>query len=109
MTEKAEIKRYIAIVQLKSDSTTERLSRDVPQIIDFISRMSDGPKEQVFRSSDGLLFGYFFNSSAPSAVMRAEFEKCNGTANGDALLVFEAGELATGLGFSRAWTWLQHH
>jgi hypothetical protein len=41
--------------------------------------------------------------------MRPEFEKCEGTQNGDSLLVFEAGQLMAGIGFTRAWTWLQHH
>jgi hypothetical protein len=41
--------------------------------------------------------------------MRPEFEKCEGTQNDDSLLVFEAGQLMAGIGFTRAWTWLQHH
>jgi hypothetical protein len=104
-----DLARYLGIVQLKSDSTIERIREDVPKILDLFTQLSNGEQEQAFRSSDGLLFGILFKSSRPGPVMRAEFDRCYGTRDGDAFLVFEAGELATGQGFSRAWTWLQRH
>jgi hypothetical protein len=104
----SETKRYLAIIQLKKDSTIQRVADDVPEIVEFIKRFSKGEQEQAFRSNDGLLFGYFLKTNAPE-FMRPEFEKCEGTQNGDSLLVFEAGQLMAGIGFTRAWTWLQHH
>jgi hypothetical protein len=102
-------KRYLAVIQLRSDSNIERLTRDVPLILDWLTHFSKGEHEQAFRSNDRLLFGYFLRTSAPQ-FLQAEFEKCRGTINGDALLVFEAGELVAGVGgFSRAWAWLQRH
>ena len=100
--------RCLAIIQLKSDSTLQRIAADVPKIMNFVNRFSNGEHEQAFRSNDGLLFGYFLKTNAPQ-FLRPEFEKCEGTQNGDSLLVFEAGQLITGLGFRRAWTWLQRH
>jgi hypothetical protein len=101
--------RYIGIVQLKADSTRERMVKDIPQIVEFFKAISRGECEQAFRSNDGLLFAYFIKSNLPGAMLQAEFEKCAGTLNGDSFLAFEAGELAAGIGFTRAWTWLQRH
>jgi hypothetical protein len=101
-------KRCLAIIQLKSDSTIQRVAADVPKIVVVVRRFSQGEHEQAFRSNDGLQFGFFLNTNTPQFLL-PEFEKCEGTQNGDALLVFEAGQLISGQGFSRAWTWLQRH
>jgi len=100
--------RCLAVIQLKADSTIQRLAADVPKIVDFISRFSRGEHELAFRSKDGLLFGYFLKTETPQ-FLQAEFDKCEGTQSGDSFLVVEAGHLIAGLGFTRAWTWLQHH
>lgn len=104
-----ESKRYLAIVQLKSDSTLQRIANNVPKIKTIIERHSSGEMEQAFRSNDGQLFGFFYKSRLPGDMFRAEFEKSDGTITGDSLLVLEAGPLTTAQGFSRAWTWLQRH
>jgi|SRR6185312_4274305 len=105
-----EPKRFIAIIQMRADSTLRRLQEDVPEIMKFLDGMSLGEMQQVFRSNDGTLFAFFLRSSTPAFAVHAEFEKCRGTRDGDSLLMFEAGALHTGsAGFSRAWTWLQRH
>ena len=104
----ASTKRYLAIVQLKGDSTIARIGEDVPKIIKFIESFSHGEHEQAFRSKDGLLFGYFLKTATPE-FLQAEFIKCSGTQNGDSFVAFEIGNLVAGEGFSRAWTWLQRH
>jgi hypothetical protein len=101
-------KRCIAIIQLRADSTIQRLAADVPKITDFVGRFSKGEHELAFRSNDGHLFGYFLKTATPQ-FLQPEFDKCEGTQNGDSLIVFEAGELLAGVGFTRAWTWLQRH
>jgi hypothetical protein len=100
--------RLLAVVQLKPDSTMQRIAADVPQIVEFIKRFSKGDHELAFRSNDGLIFGYFLKTNTPQ-FMQPEFDKCPGTQNGDAFLAFVAGDLIAGSGFSRAWTWLQRH
>ena len=104
-----EQKRYIAIVKLKNDTDMNRLAGVISMVDELFSRFSNGEKEHVFRSNDGLVFGFFFKSAVAGQIMRAEFEKLTTTNNEDSILIFEAGELACGRGFSRAWTWLQHH
>lgn len=103
-----EPRRCLAIVQLKAGSSLQRVQADVPKIVDFLRRFSKGEQEQAFRSSDSLLFGFFLKTAA-TEFLRVEFEKCEGTITGDSFMVFEAGPLITGLGFTRAWTWLQRH
>lgn len=104
-----ETKRYCALVTLNQESDMQRISRDVPLIIQSIKQTSTGEFEQLCRSNDGLLFGFFMKSSKPTPVIRASFESCTGTRQGDSFIVFEIGEDFNGIGFSRAWTWLQRH
>lgn len=98
-----------AIVQLKSDTDIPRVRECVPEIIDMLKGVAIGDMEQVCRSNDGTLFGFFLRTAKALAIIRANFERCGGTRNGDSILIFEVGEDFNGLGFSRAWTWLQHH
>ncbi len=104
----SDIKRYIVIVKLKEGSDRDRIVRDAPEIVALIHRFSNGEHEVVFQADFGALFAFFIKSDRIQ-FLQAEFEKCKGTINGDAMLAFEAGPLASGVGFSRAWTWLQRH
>ncbi len=105
-----DAKRYIAIIQLNKNSPLSRVAADVPALIGLFDRVSNGEKELAFKSNDGQLFGVFFKTRMPPAMMRSQFEGSGATQNGDSLIIFEARKLATGTaGFSRAWTWLQHH
>lgn len=100
--------RCMAIVQLANDSTLQRVAKDVPEIVKLIARFSNGEHEQAFRSNDGLLFGFFLKTDSVQ-FLKAEFQKSQATTNDDSILVVEIGKLIGGLGFSRAWTWLQRH
>ena len=105
----SEPKRYLIIVQMDKASTIERLGKDVPNIIAVFQRVSRGELELAFRSSDGTLFGYFVKSSTKPVFLKVEFEKSQATTNKDTTLIVELGDQVDGSGFSRAWTWLQHH
>jgi hypothetical protein len=101
-------KRYLVVIQLKADSTLTRIGEDVPKIMKYLESFSRGEHEIAFRSNDGHLFGLFLRTGTPQ-FLQAEFHKCPGTQNGDAIIAFEVGGLVAGEGFSRAWTWLQRH
>ena len=104
------LRRWCILIALRADSDIGRLARDVPVIIEMIQRFSNGEFEQCCRSNDRLLFGYFFKSQKPGDMMRAEFESCSGTINGDHVMIFDVGDQKAGTsGFARAWTWLQRH
>ena len=106
----SEDQRYFAIVKLKHDSAVSRIAKDVPTIVELFQRFSNGEMQLVFRSSDGIHFGLLFRSSRPGQLMRSDFENSDATRGDDDLLIFQAGELASGTeGFTTAWSWLQHH
>lgn len=101
-------KRYMIIVKLDIGDGPARITRDVPPILSMITGFSGGEQEMVFRSDDGLLFGFLAKTDR-GEFLKPEFEKLTATTGKDSILVFEAGPLTGGLGFMRAWTWLQHH
>jgi hypothetical protein len=102
--------RCLVVVKLESRSNLQRITEAVPPIMDTMKRLARADIMPAFQSKDGLLFGIFFQTTAPMQAIRAEFEKCDGTRNGDHMMAFDIGEKLTGTsGFSRAWTWLQHH
>lgn len=98
-------KRYLATIRLSGG--VERL-RDVPLVVEWLRRFAGSDHEIAFRSNDGLLFGFLLNAAAPQ-FMRAEFEKCTGTRNGDELLIAEVGSLVDAVGFRPAAVWLRRH
>lgn len=98
-------KRYLVTVQLRPGPDRRR---DMPLVVEWMMSFAKSEHELAFRSSDGLVFGFFIKTSAPQ-FMRAEFEKCRGTIDGDAMMLIEAGKLVDAVGFGRAATWLQRH
>jgi hypothetical protein len=108
MPEERIERRYCGLVQLKKFDTS-RLSSDVPQIMTLFERWSKGEKELLCRSVNGELFGFLFKSSKPAQMMMTEFQSCTGTTGEDSFIIFDIGDEFSGFGFSRAWTWLQHH
>jgi hypothetical protein len=102
-----ETKRYLALVQFKSDTTLEELAYRVPGFQGKITKLSRGESEQAFRTNDGLAFGMFFRSALPRHVLWSEFD--HGTSHGDTYMIIEAGPLVEHKGFGRAAAWLQHH
>jgi hypothetical protein len=104
-----ESRRYIAVIQFKSDTTRQRIAMDAPKLISLFDRFSRGEKEVAFRSKDGLLFGILFRSSVPGGVMEHEFQQSDATQNGDSLLIFEAGTPASAVRCAGPFAWLQHH
>lgn len=101
--------RLFITIQLKNDSDLTRVSRDAPAIIQIINAAAAEPAELVFRSNDGLLFGWFLITDKNLRVIRSNIERSTAFRNGDAMLMFEVGPDFSGLGFTRQWTWLQHH
>jgi hypothetical protein len=78
-------KRYMAVIQFKSDATMQRIAMDAPKLTSLFDRFSRGEKEMAFRSKDGLLFGILFRSSVPGGVIGREFQQSDATQNGDSL------------------------
>ena len=100
----SEQKRYLATVQLAGGA--DRPRSDIALIAEWLRRFAKSEHELAFRSSDGLLFGFFLRTVSPQ-FMRAEFEKSPGTRNGDQLLVVEVAELVDAIGFNQGASWLR--
>lgn len=105
-----DTKRYLVIVRMGSASTFSRIQRDITAIVETFRSLSTTQPEPAFSSNDLHLLGLFILSAKPIAVIRAAFETCSGTFNGDDLLIVEVGaDFICTQGFSRALTWLQRH
>jgi hypothetical protein len=100
----ADPKRYLAIVKLAGGA--EREAQDIPLVAGWLRQFAKSDHELAFLSKDRLLFGFFLRT-ARAQFMRAEFDKCPGTINGDELLVVEAGDLVDAIGFHQTATWLR--
>ena len=109
MDTEREERRYLIVIQLDKSSDMQRLARDVPVIQETLGGVTKAALLLAFRSSDGTLFGFLVKTATLDHFIRAEFEKCKSTTNKDSFLIIEFGEKFNGIGFSRAWTWLQHH
>ena len=103
------MKTYLVIVRLKNDSNMERLAEVIPDLVNILNGISNSDMQQCFRSNDGILSGYYVNTNKNAHFIRIALEKSSKTQNGDHFLVNEIGRDYDGLGFSRAWAWLQHH
>lgn len=102
--------RYIVIIQFdKTDKSLERLGQAATAVKQVIEQASGGEYEVAFTSADGKTMGFVMKSGKHPNIVRAALETNPGTRGQDSFLILELGEQFTGHGFSRAWTWLQHH
>lgn len=56
--------RYCMVIQLEKSSDLARLRTDVPAIVALIKGYSQSD-EMTFRSNDGVLFGWFIQTTKP--------------------------------------------
>ncbi|USG62499.1 hypothetical protein NBZ79_05870 [Sneathiella marina] len=102
-------KMCFILVELCAVSTLQRIADDVPEIISVLKRLADGELQQVFRSRDGLVFGFFMRTSLPLDVVRSSLQRSEASLGDDSFLLLEVSDEFSAKGFSRAWTWLQHN
>jgi hypothetical protein len=113
-------RRFLVIISIK-DCSPQHLLGVIPRIQETLRTLAIGPIEQAFRASRGDVFGHLLRSRSFAAEIRAKLETPGAASsamsradmpfltNDDLILVLELGEDFTGRGFTRAWTWLQHH
>ena len=110
------MKKYIVIIRLgEAVPSKERVMEAVPKIKAEIEGISKKDCQLAFTTPDGSTFGFLLKTSIPAGVIHARL--CGDTTkdrrpsilrNEDSILVVEVGDDLAGMGFSRAWTWLQH-
>lgn len=110
-------KLYFIMIRFDDDvSPMARARESAPKVLSILKKISDDEHQLVFTARDGTTFGYFVKTTAPLRVVRAELFGTSKTSRGgcalrnnDSYIAFELGPQFDGVGFSRAWTWLQHH
>lgn len=113
-----EKKTYIAIIRIGGEpgELMAKVRIAAPAVLKNIERISSGEFQLAFTTRDGTSFAYLLRTHKMVGVIRAlicgnaEIEDGPAALRADdTILILEVGETYDGLGFSRAWTWLQHH
>lgn len=107
--------RYLIVIRFADEGDLRARAREsAPKVKAIIERLSEKECQLAFTSRDGSVFGYLLKVAVPLGQIRATLfgEMGGGTAallRADHYFAVECGNGHDGLGFSRAWTWLQHH
>lgn len=111
-----EKRTLLLVVRLANEDLRARALESAPKVKAVVERLSNKDCKLAFITSDGASFAYFMNTDAPAPVIRAELygasSRSTGGApllNADHYLLISVGAEVDGVGFSQAWTWLQHH
>ena len=110
-------RKVLAVIRIGSqDATRSRINEAAKNVIAVIDRLSEKENQLAFTTKDGDSFGILMKTDVPLRVLREELcgtskSSAQGSPllNNDSCLLLEIGEEFDGRGFSRAWTWLQHH
>ena len=103
-----EGRAYFAMFKLASDAHDRRLNT-LAVFMGLIDDWSSGERLAIAHADNGHLSAHFFKSKLNAGQMQARFREKPGVGKDDSILIFEVGSDYNGSGFSRAWTWLQHH
>ncbi len=123
-----EKRRYLVHIRLgKEFSLKQRIREATPGIKQIIKKLSHDEYQLAYTSGDGGTFGFLMKASCEPYVIRTqldapgkhrpfgleaddqEYPDTSPLRTDDHVLILEIGELFDGKGFSRAWTWLEHH
>ncbi len=126
--EEPDSRRYLIVFRYANDAQDrERVIESARGIKTLIESMSRGECKLAWTSTDGGSFAYFLRCEKAARWIYNEIMtpgqhgpghgrydpdevvQSSPMRRGDSLLVVELGEDYYGLGFSNAWTWLQHH
>ncbi len=99
--------RYCVFIQLENSSDMARLREDVPPLVAILKNYSTSD-EMVFRSNDGVLFGWFIETNKSIEQIRRTIEGSTNFRTSDSIMIIEVGSRLSARGFTRQWAWLQH-
>lgn len=109
-------RRYLVHIRLGAGKpATNRVERSAAGVKEILVRLSLGKNncQLAYTSHDGASFGFFLKTTRYAAAIRNVLESPgvgpHPLLDEDSILIVEIGEDFKGHGFSRAWTWLQHH
>lgn len=119
MTSKMSTTKYAIIIRIgESIPTPDRVREAWTAVREILNEISEGQMQMMFSTPDGSTAGFFVevpSAASAHAIMQGLTGKNNLhkgdtiVRNDDSIIVFEVGSDFSGSGFSRAWSWLQHH
>lgn len=103
-------KMVLVILRVSSteESAKSRVKEVVPHAMKAIKSIESEAGQLVFTDSDGVTLGYVLITPKPLHVIRSVITKAQGWSDYDSCLILELTDGFTGVGFSKAWTWMQH-
>lgn len=111
-----ESKVLLVVIRLSNEnSNTTHLREIAPLVKSIIEKNSNKECQLAYTDKDGYSFAWLLKTTSPARSLRNQLigSDNNGRGcalrSGDNLIVFEVGKDYDGVGFSNAWTWLQHH
>lgn len=109
------MKTYLVFIKLGggNDLTRERIAEAARSSMRTINEITGGDYKMAFASSDGASYAFFVRHGKEARFIRSALYGAGrhqtALLNDDSCLVLEIGPDFDGMGFSDAWTWLQHH
>ncbi len=100
------------LIRIGTDrDTLSRVRESIPKVKSVIASLSDNEYKLAFSTVDASCSGYLMKTDCSLQKLRKElFNSVNPPLlNDDSYLAFEVGGDFDGVGFSQAWSWLQHH
>lgn len=111
-----EKKIFLVVIRLSNENSSKsHLLEIAPLVKSIIEKNSNKECQLAYTDKDGYSFAWLLKTTSPARSIRNQLlgSDNNGKGcalrSGDNLIVFEVGEEYDGVGFSNAWTWLQHH
>lgn len=109
-------KVFLVVIRFSNENSNRaHLLEVAPLVKSIIEKDSDKECQLAYTDKDGYSFAWLLKTNSSARKLRDQLfvSDNNGKGcairNGDNLVIFEVGDEFDGVGFSNAWTWLQHH
>ena len=110
-------KCYLLHIRFNEYNFSSQRATDLGKTIqEMLKHISSGNYETAYLTRDGSSVGFFVKTRLPAGAIRSildgtqwEGDRTAVLESGDKFLVLELGPDFSGMGFSKAWTWLQHN
>lgn len=105
------LKMILVVVRLMpgEQGIKNKIKEVVPNIMHVLQRHARNDGQLAFTDNDGATFGYLLETSKTLRAIRNDISLASGFATEDSCLVVELTGNVDGVGFSRAWNWIDHH
>lgn len=110
-------KRYLIHIRLDDHTFSAQRAAEIGKTVkEMIAHISKDNHELAYITRDGSSFAFLVKTKLPAGAIMSilegtqwEGDRTAILSKGDKVLILEIGEDFSGLGFSKAWTWLQHN